>query len=65
MLHYVVRNSQGHFYSWNHNYFFEGLDNATITTREGHATTLAQLARSSYPEAGVKVSAFSVEFSDV
>ena len=65
MLHYVVRDALGRFYSWNHNYFFYGLNNATITNKESHAVTLAQLARSSYPEAGVKVSAFSVEFSDV
>lgn len=65
MLHYVIRNARGRFYSWNHNHFFEGLNNATITLKEADAVTLAQHARSSYPEAGVKVSCFRVEFSDV
>lgn len=65
MLHYVIRNAQGRFYSWNHNYFFEGLNNATITLKEEEAVTLAQHARTSYPGAAVKVSAFWVEFSDV
>lgn len=64
-LHYVIRNAQGHFYSHDNNYFLGGLNNATIFLHEETAIGWAQLARASYPEAGVKVSAFSVEFSDI
>ena len=65
MLHYVIRNAYGNFYSHDNNHFFAGLNNATIFLHEATAIDWAQLARASYPDAGVKVSAFSVEFSDV
>ena len=65
MLHYVVRNSSGFFYSYDANYFYPNLHDARITTDEGYAIGLAEIARSSYPNAGVRVSAFRVEFSDV
>lgn len=65
MLHYVVRNAQGHFYNPDNNFFWTHMGDARLFMQESTAIYWAQVARSSYPEAGVKVSAFPVEFSDV
>ena len=65
MLYYVIRNRNGQFYNSEFHLFFGWLGDATLWSREEHAIARAARLREERPDWKVKVSAFSVEFSDV